>query len=308
MRRQSFFVVALVVVILCHSVAADTWTAPIPVSEINTEYDEGAPFPSYDGLSLYFSRQGVPGPYPGRMYSATRSAPHGQFTSEQELSNLNNPGDIVNYSWVSSDNLRLYYYQTSGSRVIKMSERLSVGDPWEAGVGVSELNGLGGVANPSLSPDELTIVFTGTSVSGGLGGYDIWMGTRPDRYSPFDDFRNLSEINSAQWDFHPRLSSNGLTLYFASRRNGHSQIFTATRPDTESLFGSLERLSCFDLLGGALEYPALSGDGNALYFTRVTQGTSFDIYVSHVVPVPSAVLLASLGLSVAGMKLRRRKE
>jgi hypothetical protein len=188
-----------------------------------------------------------------------------------------------------------------------MTERISINDPWKAGIGVSELNALGGVANPSLSADELTIVFTGTNVPGGMGGYDIWMGTRPDRYSPFNDFRNLSEINSTYWDFHPRLSSDGLTLYFASRRNGYSQIFTATRPDAGSPFGSLERLSCFDSLGGALEYPALSGDSNALYFTRFTNDTSFDIYVSHVIPTPDALLLGTIGLSFAGWKLRRRK-
>ena len=306
MKRQSVLVSTTVVIALCHSVAANLWTTPVPVSEINTGYDEGAPFLSYDGRTLYFSRQGVPGPYPGRIYSATRPATHGQFTSEQELSGLSSPGDRVNYPWVSPDNLRLYYYGTP--HVIKISERISAVGPWQAGIGVPELNALGGVANPSLSANELTIVFTGTTVPGGLGGYDIWMGTRPDRQSSFGNLRDLSEINSAEWDFHPRLSSDGLTLYFASRRNGYSQLFSATRPSTDLLFGSLERLSRFDSLGGALEYPALSGDGNALYFTRVTADTSFDIYVSYVVPAPSALLLGSIGLSLAGWKLRRRKE
>ena len=304
MKRQSILVLATIVIVLCHSVAANIWTTPMPVSEINTGYDEGAPFLSYDGLTLYFSRQGVPGPYPGRIYGATRPAAHGQFTSEQELSGLSSPGDIVNYSWVSPDNMRLYYYQSP--HVIKMSERISADEPWQAGIGVPELNVLGGVANPSLSADELTIVFTGTNVPGGLGGYDIWIGTRPDRHSPFGNFRDMSEINSAEWDFHPRLSSDGLALYFASRRNGYSQLFTATRPSTDFLFGSLERLSFFDSFGGALEYPALSGDGNALYFTRVTDETSFDIYVSHVIPSPSAILLGSIGIGFVTWLRRRR--
>ena len=285
MKRQSILVLATVVIVLCHSAAADIWTTPVPVSEINTEYDEGAPFLSYDGLTLYFSRQGVPGPYPGRLYSATRPAPHGQFTSEQELSNLSSPGNIINYSWVSEDNLRLYYYQTP--HVIKMTERIATNDPWQAGVGVPELNGLGGVVNPSLSADELTIVFTGTSVPGGLGGYDIWMGTRPDRNSPFGDFRNLLEINSTQWDFHPRLSCDGLALYFASRRNGYSQLFRATRSNADSPFGSVERLSIFDSLGGALEYPAVSGDGSTLYFCSNRPGESggWDLWQAPIEPV-----------------------
>jgi len=309
MRAMQVFSSLLGLLVAANSAVADLWTTPVPVGEVNTEYDEGAPFLTYDGRALYFSRQGVPGPYPGRLYSATRAAPVGPFTSESELTTLNSAGSIVNYSWVSQDNLRLYYYQTlGGGHVIKMSGRASTADLWQAGTDVAELNALGGVANPSLTPDELTIVFTGTEVPGGLGGYDIWMGTRPDTYSPFTDFRNLSEINSTAWDFHPRLSSDGLTLYFASKRYGESQLFKATRPGTDALFGSPEHLSFFNSPGAALEYPAISADAKALYFTRVTSDTSYDIYVSYVVPAPSAVILGAIGLSYAGWRLRRRTQ
>jgi len=308
MKRSSTLTSVAIVIVFCQGAFA-AWTAPVPVSEINTAYDEGAPFLSYDGLSLYFSRQRVPGHYPSQIYSATRSTPYGQFTSEQVLNNLSDP---ANYSWVSPDNLRLYYYHSSRSRYyIKMSERASVNDLWLAGIDVLELNALGDVANPSLSPDELTIVFTGVNVSGGLGGYDIWMGTRSDRYSPFSNFTNLSEINSTDWDFHPRLSYDGLTLYFSSRRDGYSQLYETTRTCLDSPFGSPERLSDFDLLGGILEYPSISADGNALYFARLYDA-SYDIYVSYadqpaaVIPAPGALLLGGMGVGLVSC-LRRRK-
>jgi hypothetical protein len=201
------------------------------------------------------------------------------------------------------DNLRLYYY--TDAHVIKISERASPLDPWLAGANVPELNTLGGVANPSLTPDELTIVFTGTSISGGVGGYDIWMGTRPDTASPFGSFRNLTEINSSAWDFHPRLSPDALTLYFASERNGRGQLFRATRSDVDSPFGAPEYLDFFDSPGTWLEYPAITADGQSLYFTRAGAGSSYDIYVSHVVPIPGAALLGAIGLSFAGWRLRR---
>ncbi len=281
----------------------------MPVSELNTQYDEGAPFLTYDGSALYFSRMGVPGPYPGRLYSATRTAPETPFGTPQELTGLSVPGVIVDYSWVSPDNRRLYYYE--GAWSVKMSQRLSLTDPWPMGVSVPELNALGGVANPSLTPDELTIVFTGTNVPGGLGGYDIWMGTRPDTSSPFGNFRNLTETNSTAWDFHPRLSSNGLELYFASERNGTRQIFEATRPSLSEPFGSPQHLSFFDLPGTWVEYPALSADGESLYFTRASSSTSYDIYVSHAyvsptIPAPGALLLGGIGAGLIGC-LRMRK-
>jgi Tol biopolymer transport system component len=303
MRGSSILTLAAVVIVFCQCAFAG-WTAPVPVSEINTMSSEGAPFLSYDGLTLYYSRQLGS----NHIFSATRSVPYGPFTSEQVLDNLSLP---ANYSWVSPDNLRLYYYSSYRSRYIKMSERASVNDPWQAGTDVVELNALGGVANPSLSPDELTIVFTGTSVPGGLGGYDIWMGTRNDRYSPFGNFRNLSEINSTDWDFHPRLSYDGLTLYFASRRNAGGDLYEATRPSLDSPFGSPERISDFDSLRGVFEYPSISADGNALYFARLYDA-SYDIYVSYadqpttVIPAPGALLLGGMGVGLV-TSLRRKR-
>ncbi len=306
MRGTQVFSAILGVLIVAQSGIADLWTAPVPVSELNTQYDEGSPFLTYDGSTLYFSRQGVPGPYPGRLYSATRTSTQAPFSGEQELTGLNAAGKIVNYSWVSPDNRRLYYYEAQSTWVIKRSERMSSDDPWLAGVGVAELNALGGVANPSLTPDELTIVFTGTDVAGGLGGYDIWMGFRSDTSSPFGDFRNLSEINSTAWDFHPRLSADALTLFFASERNGSPQLFRAIRSSADGLFGTPEHLDFFDSLGTWLEYPAISADGQSLYFTRAGAGSSYDIYVSHVVPAPGAALLGIIGLTYSTWRLRRK--
>ncbi len=300
MRTARFFSAAMGTLLIAHGAIADLWTAPMPVAEINTQSDEGAPFLTYDGLTLYFSRDR---PHPQWLYSATRVSPEGPFGTVQALTGINSSGSSANYSWVSPDNLRLYYY--TSQHVIKISERALPDDPWLGGADVPELNALGGVANPSLTPDELTIVFTGTSVSGGLGGYDIWMGTRTDTSSPFGNFHNLTEINSSAWDFHPRLSSDALTLYFASERNGDGQLFRATRPDVYSSFGAPEHLDFFDSPGTWLEYPAISADGQSLYFTRAGGGSSYDIYVSHVVPVPGAVLLGAIGLSFAGCRLRR---
>jgi hypothetical protein len=312
MRARQVFSAVLGVLLVAPAAFAGLWTTPVPVSEINTQYDEGAPFLTYDGSTLYFSRMGVPGPYPGRLYSATRISADTPFSTAQELTGLNVSGKIVNYSWVSPDDRRLYYYETAWS--IKISQRVSVTDPWPMGVGVPELNALGGVANPSLTPDELTMVFTGTNVPGGLGGYDIWMGTRSSTSLPLGNFRDLAEINSTAWDFHPRLSADGLTLYFASDRNGTRQLFSATRASLNSLFGPPEHLSFFDSPGTWAEYPDISGDGGTLYFTRASSSTSYDIYVSHTVPdvvpvpIPGATLLGAIGLSVAGWRLRRRTD
>jgi len=185
MRARGSVLVVIGTLVFAQHAVADLWTTPTPVSEINTQYDEGAPFLSYDGHTLYFSRYQ---PNPQWLYSATRMSPDAPFGVAMPLAEINTSDGRANYSWVSPDNLRLYYYTYTNRHIIKMSTRISVDDAWSAGVSIAELNSLGGVANPSLTPDELTIVFTGTNVSGGLGGYDIWMGTRTDTASSFGNW------------------------------------------------------------------------------------------------------------------------
>jgi len=72
--------------------------------------------------------------------------------------------------------------------------------------------------NPSISPDELTLVFT-SNLPNGQGGKDIWMSTRK---SPNDNFgRALNAgpvINTPSDEMFPFMR-NDTTLYFSS--NGH---------------------------------------------------------------------------------------
>jgi hypothetical protein len=258
------------------------WTEPLPVTEIHSTYHDKAPFLSYDGRTLYFSRNKGLGRDFTRLYQATRDAFSGSLVVS-EISTLTEPDRQVDYPWVSVDNLRMYYYIAYGTtRKLMITERESVDDRWMPGVGVAELNTLGDVANPSLTPDELTICFTGTEMPKGEGGYDIWMATRPDKESPFGNVTNLTEINSLAWDFHPRICPDGLTVYFASRRNETSQLFKATRASVDAPFGAPEHLSFLDSPGASLQYPFLSSDGTALYFVRWPDGGMTDIYVSYI--------------------------
>jgi hypothetical protein len=295
MRRAAISII--IVLALCECVWA--WTVPVPVNEVNTNYHDKAPFLSYDGLNLYFSRADGPGWHYARIYQATRESPDGPFGSVQEISTLNDLANHVDYPWVSADNKRMYYYKTIvGGSELKFTQRDTTDEVWLPGVNISELNALGDVSTPSLTPDELTIVFTGYNFWSGQGGYDVYMATRPNRYSPFGEATNLAGINSAAWDFHPSISPDGLSLVFASMRNGTSQLFTATRVSTDEPFGNAEHLSFFDSAGSQLQYPFMSSDGMALYFTNSINGSDFDIYVSYI-PEPGTLLLLGIGALIS---------
>ncbi|MHC4693823.1 MAG: LamG domain-containing protein, partial [Planctomycetota bacterium] len=172
------------------------WTLGVPVMEVNTEYAEWDPFLSADGLSLYYSKGKTNTFYFHRLYQATRQEPFEPFTSINEISELNYSGGHIQDPWVSPDNLRLYYMRTEPGNYwrLKFSERASVNDPWPVGVNISELNVLNQtLRSPTLTADELTIFFSSfptNPIPGGEGGDDIWMATRPDRYSPFGNITN----------------------------------------------------------------------------------------------------------------------
>jgi hypothetical protein len=296
MKAKTILVEILIVLVLC-SLALAEWTEPLPVTEVNTEYEEMPPFLSFDGLSLYFSRVRTDTFYYARLFEARRQGPYGPFTSVSEV--LSSGYQHVFSPWVSPDNLRMYYFAQKESPALwqlKVSERASVNDPWLAGSDISELNVLGKLTSPKLTADELIIVFTSYDIPGGLGGYDLWMAARSDRYSQFGPVRNLAELNTAANDGGPYVTPDGLTLYFHSDRNGSYQIFRATRKSLTEPFENIEHLSLFDTPQGLSCHPSMSSDGSSLYFVKQLgdDWSMRDIYVSYWIVDPYEVAINSI--------------
>lgn len=279
-RTRLISVVSLLVLVSFGSVQAQ-WSEPEAVTQVNSSYVDKSPFLSSDGLTLYFSRHSGPGWYYTRLYQATRPAAGVPFQNVTEISTLNYNGGHVDSPWVSPDNLRLYYFRTEPGSLsrIKLSVRSSVSEDWPQGSNIEELNALGRLASPTLTSDELTIVFSGSSLSGGAGGHDLWMASRPTRASAFGTAVNLTELNTAAADYHPSLSADGLLLYFISNRNGSFQIFKAERATPGLPFGSPVAMTEFEVPEAAVDYPSISADKSEFYFTR-DFGQGRDIYRS----------------------------
>ena len=281
------------------SLVPTCWTEPVPVVEANTEYEEWAPFLSFDGLTLYFGRVRTPESYYGRIFEAIREEPSGPFTIVRRvIGPLNSASDHVLSPWVSPDNLRMYHgHQVGPTFMLEVSERASVGDSWPEGRGITELNKLcSRLTAPKLTPDELTIFFGAYSMLGGQGEYDIWMATRPDKCMPFDRVVNLKEINTPWNEVHPAISFDSLTLYFVSNRNGHEQLFRAIRKSLDAPFGNVEHLSFFDTAGGHSAQPCITSDGDTLYFVSHLDedGSTRDIYVSYRIKGPDELIAEAI--------------
>ena len=282
--KAKTILLAILTVSALSSLTLAEWTEPVPVTEINTEFADWTPFLSFDGLSLYFARGRTSSYYHFRIFEATREVPYGPFTSVNQV--FSSGGQHVFGPWVSPDNLRMYYHAEIESQnrwELKVSERASVNNPWPLGAGISEINQLGKLHIATLTADELIIIFGSYDIPNGSGGYDLWMATRPDRYSPFGSVTNLAEINTAANEVCPSVSPDGLALIFQSNRNGDWQLFKATRQSRTEPFGNIEILPILEIPGYTNQHPSLSSDGSALYFIRLLDNdiSKGDIYVSY---------------------------
>jgi Tol biopolymer transport system component len=293
MRNKIMCVAVLLAAVLSVSALAAEWTTPVPVtSGINSQFPEWTPYLSYDGKSLYFARGHTDTSYEFSIYEAKRSQPSGAFTSVSQA--LFTYGHAYS-PWVSPDNLRMYY---GTDWQINVSQRASVNDPWEEGMAVDGLSD--GITSPSLSANELTIVYNNPSV----GGWDMYMATRSSKDEAFGNIRNLNELNTTGFDSRPVISPDALSIYWALQ----GQIYGATRSSLNDLFGNIQVLSALDMPGRGNDHPdiAISSDGKAIYFVSCLSGQpeSADIYVSYLVPEPCTLLLLGIGVAIIRKKAR----
>ncbi|MHC4175508.1 MAG: hypothetical protein ACYTBX_09675 [Planctomycetota bacterium] len=137
----------------------------------------------------------------------------------------------------------------------------------------------------SISADGLNLYFT-SKRPGGSGDEDLWVTTRDTKEDEWGTPVNLGPIvNSSSGDGMPRISTDGLALYFMSGRPGGSgnvDLWVTTRETTHDEWGPPVNLgptvnsAFFD--GG----PDISADGLDLYFTsnRPSGSGDFDLWVT----------------------------
>ncbi len=129
----------------------------------------------------------------------------------------------------------------------------------------------------SISTDGLTLFFD-SNRPGGSGSYDIWTSTRSTASSPWGPPVNLgSPVNSASADGDPRISADGLSLYFDSARGGGVggiDLWVVTRQQTTDPFEP--PVSPGPPLNSVYhDYtPALSADSLTLVFASTRPGGS----------------------------------
>jgi hypothetical protein len=217
----------------------------------------GAPPPSYQwrfrGIDL-----------PGKTNSSL-SILHAQFTNAGPYSVVvsNDSGVVTSQTaWLSVLPTNVV---NLGDRELRFGQ-LSV-PIWEAARSNDE--------PPFVTGDGLTL-FYGSEAGGGSGGLDIWMVTRPTLSSPWGTPVNLGPtVNSSANDSGPRLSRDGLSLYFHSNRSdglGGVDIWVATRPGLDAPFSAPVNLGPSINSSGDDDIPIISADNRTLVFDSSRSG------------------------------------
>jgi streptogramin lyase len=132
--------------------------------------------------------------------------------------------------------------------------------------------------------DDLTLYF-GSNRPGGAGGADLYVATRSSSSSSFTTPQQLGGVNTAGTELWPRVTHDGLTLYYAQYTppgSGAGDIFMTTRSSVSAAFAPGVALAQVNLPNSDEGDPFPWRDGEMLYFVSSRAGTlgPYDIYVS----------------------------
>ncbi len=209
------------------------WGTPLKLAEpINSEFWDGAPSLSADGLSLYFcsdrsceyDEEGGQGTL-NDIWLSTRKTLHDSWGTPVMLGeSINSAG----WDWtprLSADGLELYFSSdrpgTYGALDFWVSRRPAVSEPWEEPVNLGPTaNSPDLDINPLIWADGLVLFFA-SNRPGGYGGRDIWVTTRNTKDDTWGAPVNLGPtINTHQQDQCPNIWTAGSVFYFSSSRPG----------------------------------------------------------------------------------------
>lgn len=269
-------------------------------SIVNSLKEEGSPAASADETELFFisGRSGQEDLFVSRR-SGTES-PWG------EPANL---GDSVNDSIgddfslrLATNGLALYFASNRaggfGAADLYVATRDSLDREWGRATNLgSVLNTAAFEAFPTPSPDGNTLYFNRSTTFDSQDS-DIWVTNRSDADSPWAAPQRLGPpVNGPRAEFSPSIAADGLSLYFASARDGNFgsiDIWVSTRKSAADAWEPPTNLGMDVNAAGAMTLaPFITSNNRALYFMSArpdsssapacTPGTCFerlDLYVA----------------------------
>jgi OmpA-OmpF porin, OOP family len=248
---------------------------------VNSPKEEGGPTVSADETELFFTsgRNGQEDLFVSMR--PDKKSPWG------EPANL---GDSVNDSIGDDFSLRLamngqaLYFASNraggfGAGDLYVTTREKPAQVWGRATNLGPvLNTAAFEAFPTPSADGNTLYFNRSTTFDSQDS-DIWVTSRSDAHSPWAAPQRLvMPVNESRAEFSPSISTDGLSLYFASDRDGNLgsiDIWVSTRKRAVDAWGLPRNLGTNVNAAGAMTLaPFVTADNRALYFMSARQDTS----------------------------------
>ncbi|MGD0676335.1 MAG: hypothetical protein ABSC94_13025 [Polyangiaceae bacterium] len=156
------------------------WAAPTPVSELDTAGGQFEPAVDEDSRLIFFASDratvpatGATASTPYDIYSANRTTAQSTWTAPVPVPGLSSAGFTTEDPFVAGYGLYVWFASNrTGDGDLYASTRPSVASTFAAPAPVSELNTPFEEADPSLSPDFRTILFSSNRAGGLLQIYE----------------------------------------------------------------------------------------------------------------------------------------
>jgi len=268
-------------------------------SPVNSSYDDQPVGITADGLSLYLAsmRQGGQSEW-WDIWVATRPTKDDPWGAPVNLGPPVNTTRSEEETDISADGLTLYIRRAEGNAPnwdIWVSTRATTDDPWDTPVNLGPpVNTPVEDMDPSISADGLTMYFSSRR-SGGLGGVDLWMTTRPTINDQWSEPVNLgSPVNGLYHDDCPEISPDDLTLLFSSNRpggfgggDGDGDLWMSTRPTINDPWSEPVNLGSEINSEYREQRVRFSGDGTLILFESSRSGGigQKDIWQAPIIPI-----------------------
>ena len=160
----------------------------------------------------------------------------GPFSAPTSIDAVDYPDANNTDPSMTSDGRELYFVSDRGCNQDLWVSRRDAGDaPWGAPSAVTELDTPMPEQSPGVSFDGLTLWFTRTVMR---NQPQIWVTTRTAPGLTWGPPTAVTELDTTGNESSAKVDEDELLMFFVSTRSGSAQVYSTTRPNTQSPWGT----------------------------------------------------------------------